>query len=86
MNEVFKRGIAIADELKQNVVLEMDLAFYAKAQQVCLNKTLYKERTSIRLGEFHTCMLFLGVMGKRFSDAGLRDILIAADVITTNSK
>ena len=68
VNEVFKRSIAIADELKQEViVLVMDWAFYAKAQQVRLHEALYEERTLIRLGEFHTCMSFLGVIGKRFA-------------------
>ena len=30
----------------------------------------------IRLGAFHLACLFLGIIGKRFRDTGLEDILI----------
>ena len=39
----------------------------------------------MRLGEFHTGMSFMAVLGKRFSDAGLRHILIEAEVVAQGS-
>ena len=32
--------------------------------------------------EFHTIFTFLGIIGKRFQDAGLKDICIESEVIT----
>lgn len=39
----------------------------------------------IRLGEFHTCMSYLSIVGKRFGDAGLQDILIKSEVVAPGS-
>ena len=42
-------------------------------------------KTIIHLGEFHVLMSFLGLLGKRFEDAGLSDILIEANVVAGES-
>ena len=86
MNAVFQLSISIVDELDlQAVVLVFDLAFYAKAQRVMWNNPLYTEKTVLRLGEFHTLMSFFSVLGKRFSESGLADILVDAEVVASSS-
>ena len=42
-------------------------------------------RIVLRLGAFHTVLCQLRVLGKRFADAGLRDILIESVVIAEGS-
>ena len=37
------------------------------------------------MGEFHTLMMFLGVIGTRFKDSGLRDILLQSGVLADGS-
>lgn len=39
----------------------------------------------VRLGEFHTCMSLLGVLGKGFMEYWLSDVLIEAEVIAQGS-
>ena len=83
---ILKRSVAIADELSiPCITLVFDMAIYLKAQEIrWTDRTLF-DRTVVRLGEFHTCMAFLGVIGKRFRDAGLLDILVEANVIAIGS-
>lgn len=37
------------------------------------------------MGIFHTLMMFLGNIGKRFGDAGLKDILVQSGVLAEGS-
>lgn len=62
-----------------------DQAIYTKAQQIRWKDKDLMQRTVIRLGEFHTSMSFLSVIGKRFKEAGLQDILIESNVVATGS-
>ena len=39
----------------------------------------------IMLGIFHTLMMFLGIIGKRFGDGGYRDLLVQSEVIAEGS-
>lgn len=86
VNTILKRSVQIADqpELK-HIVLVFDQAIYAKAQQIRWRNDDFTQRLVIRLGEFHTCMSFLSVLGKRFGDAGLQDILIESEVVAPGS-
>ena len=36
-------------------------------------------------GNFHLLMMFLGVIGKRFGDAGLRDLAVQSGIISERS-
>lgn len=40
-----------------------------------------KDFIVLRMGAFHTACTFIAVIGKRFSDAGLRDWIIEADLL-----
>lgn len=86
INTILVRSIEIADKLElSKIVIVCDLAVYTKIQDLRWKSEVYRSRTIIRLGEFHTLMSFLGVLGKRFGDAGLADILIEADVVAGGS-
>lgn len=77
---------AMADKLEtQTVIAVFDQAIYAKVQeQIWMNPTI-AERIIVRLGEFHTVMSFLAVLGKRFSCSGLEDILVESGVVALGS-
>ena len=83
---VLQRSIEIADKLKlQAIVVVFDQAIYAKAQTIRWQTELFLTRTVIRLDEFHTAMTFLACIGKRFGDAGLRDMVIEAELCAEGS-
>ncbi|XP_041359488.1 uncharacterized protein LOC121375875 [Gigantopelta aegis] len=86
VNKILQKSLEVADNMElNNVVLVFDQAIYAKAQQIRWSNDLYMSRIVVRLGEFHTCMSYLGVLGKRFKEAGLQDILIEAEVVAQGS-
>ncbi len=61
----------------------MDQAIYAKALEILLmprNNEL-KKFIVLRMGAFHTSCIFLSVIGKRFADAGLRDLIVEANLV-----
>jgi len=69
VNTVLVRSLEIADELQQSaIVVVMDEALYAKAQQIRWMNPVLQNRLILRMGEFHLCMCFLGVIGKRLAD------------------
>ena len=67
------------------IICVFDLAIYAKVQQIRWADKSLIEKLVVRLGEFHTCMSFMAVIGKRYGDAGLSDILIEAGVVAEGS-
>ncbi|KAL1268455.1 hypothetical protein QQF64_033818 [Cirrhinus molitorella] len=86
VNTILERSVQIADQLElDHIVLVFDQAIYAKAQQIRWKDDNLTRRIVIRLGEFHTCMSFLGILGKKFGDAGLQDILIESEVVAPGS-
>ena len=84
--EVLNQSLKIKDSLKlQSIVVVFDQALYAKATEI---KWKHKEKFSnliLRVGVFHTICTLLGIIGKRFQDAGLRDICIETGVIAEGS-
>jgi hypothetical protein len=86
VNAVLSQSIDIADKLNQNsIVVVMDEAVYAKAQLIRWTDDVFQNRLVLRLGEFHVIMCFLGIIGKRFQDGGLRDILIESNIVAEGS-
>ena len=63
--------------------LVLDHAIYAKALEYLLRKENQELNTfiNLRMGGFHTTCIFLGVIGKRFGDGGLRDLAVEAGII-----
>ena len=68
------------------IVCVFDQALYSKAAEVTW-KHIDKFKTTIiiRLGVFHTICTLLAIVGKRFQDAGLRDLCIESGVIADGS-
>ena len=87
VNAILERSLTLADALNlSSVVLVMDQAVYAKAQEIhWQGRVDFTERLVLRLGEFHTVMAFLSVIGKRFRDAGLQDIAIESGLVAQGS-
>eukprot|EP00794_Sanderia_malayensis_P002198 gene2198-2503_t len=73
--EVLCRGMEIKHRLTLKVVIcVFDQAFYAKAVEVqWKNKDVFKDLV-LMLGGFHLLMMYLGILGCRCGDAGLREI------------
>eukprot|EP00794_Sanderia_malayensis_P021368 gene21368-23448_t len=67
----------------QGTDVVLDLAIYAKAVEILMMPQHLELRNFIilRMGAFHTSCIFLAVIGKRFGDAGLRDIIIEANLL-----
>ena len=69
----------------KEVVCVFDQALYAKVTEI-LWKDEEKMRTIIvRMDAFYTICNFIGTIGKRFKDAGLRDIAVESGVIAEGS-
>ena len=54
------------------------MAIYVKVQDIRWREKPLYDKTVVRLGEFHTCLAVLAVIGKQFRDAGFFDILVEA--------
>ncbi|KAJ8034973.1 hypothetical protein HOLleu_22029 [Holothuria leucospilota] len=83
---VLKESLVIADKSSvKTVVVVMDEATYAKAQQIRWSSEVFRNRVVMRLGEFHVSMAYLACLGSRFGEAGLRDLLIESDIVAQGS-
>lgn len=73
------------DLLETDLVL--DHAIYAKAIEIIMdeNNEHLKSFINLRMGGFHAACIFLGVIGKRFGDAGLKDIIVESGLFGENS-
>ena len=64
----------------------LDHAIYAKALEaleilIKEENSSLKEFSNLRMGDFHGIYIFLGVLGKRFGDAGLKDLVVEGGLI-----
>ncbi|XP_065671561.1 uncharacterized protein LOC136089469 [Hydra vulgaris] len=62
-----------------------DEGVYSKIQQIRWKSEEYKDRIIVRLGEFHTIMSYCSIIGKRFKDSGLEQILVLSDIVSSGS-
>eukprot|EP00794_Sanderia_malayensis_P020731 gene20733-22764_t len=84
--EVLCQAVRIKEALSlKSIVVIFDQAIYAKAVKIVWKHTNIFHSVVIRLGAFHTTCTLLAVIGKRFGDAGLRDICIESSVIAEGS-
>ena len=68
-----------------NIVVVFDQALYAKATDILWKHSdLFKHVVS-RMGVFHTICNLLRIIGKRFADAGLKDLCIESGVVAEGS-
>ena len=67
--------------------LVLDHAIYCKAVEIITDDrhTDLRDFINLRMGGFHATCIFLGVIGKRFADAGLKDLIIETGLIGEDS-
>ena len=83
---ILRRSVAIAEELHiPSITLVFNKAIYVKVQDFRWQEKTFYDRTLVRLGEFHTCLAILEVIGKQFRHAGFFDILVEAGVVAVGS-
>ena len=84
--EMMKRVYCIKDRLGlPSIVCVLDQAMYAKACEIKFKHKYEFKDVVLFLGTFHTLMMILGVAGKRFGDAGFKDVIIQSGIIEEGS-
>ncbi|XP_041948124.1 uncharacterized protein LOC121709114 [Alosa sapidissima] len=84
--EILKQSELIRKELHlETIVVVMDQALYAKAAERTWKHREWFPNILLRMGTFHTICNALAIIGKRFRDAGLKDICIEAGVVAEGS-
>lgn len=73
------------DLLQETIVIVMDQALYAKAVEITWKHQEHFSHILLRMGTFHTICNGLAILGKRFRDAGLKDICIEAGIVAEGS-
>ena len=84
---ILKKTLEISESLSlEHIVFVCDQALYSKVQEIRWREEGdFLNKIVVRLGEFHTCMSFLSIIGKRFSDAGLKDVMVDSGIIAEGS-
>ena len=84
--EVLTQSLKIKDTLAlKSIVVVFDQALYAKATEIIWKKHEQFKNIVPRMGAFQTICTLLAVIGKRFQDAGLKDLCIESRVIAEGS-
>ena len=63
--------------------LVFDQAIYSKVLEVVMEEQIsdLRDFINLRMGDFHATCVYSGVIGKQFSDAGLKDVMVKAVVL-----
>ena len=71
------RSLIIKEKLGlSSMVYVYDQAILAEAIEIQFEEKEKFKSLALMIGGFHTLMMFSGIIGTRFKDAGLQDILI----------
>ena len=71
--------------LKIKEKLNLPVLICAKAAEIKWKNPEKFQNCIIMLGIFHMLMMYLGIIGKRFKDGGLRDVLVQSGIIAEGS-
>ena len=87
VNKVLTQALKIKESLGlKEIVCVFDQALYAKAADITWKHPDKFQPIVLRMGMmFHMSCNFLGIIGKRFLDAGLRDLAVESEVIAEGS-
>ena len=86
IHEMLVQAIKVKNELElSGIVLVCDQAIYAKAVEIAWKHCDEFKPIVLRLGAFHTACTFMAAIGKRFKDAGFRDITIESSIVAEGS-
>lgn len=84
--EIINQSELIRKELcLKTMVVVMDQALYAKAVEITWKHKQQFCNILLRMGTFHTICNALSILGKRFGDAGLKDICLEAGLVAEGS-
>ena len=84
--EILNQSERIRKELLlETIVVVMDQALFAKAAEIAWKQKELFPNILLRMGTFHTICNALSILGKRFWDAGLKDICIEAGIVAEGS-
>lgn len=84
--EILNQVLKIKDQLElPSIVCVFDQAMYEKAIDVSWRHADRFRDIVLRMGVFHTCCNLMGTIGKRFKDAGLRDMAVESSIIAEGS-
>lgn len=79
---ILKKSVEMASQLNlPDTVVVFDQAIYAKALEVIWKRPDEFKSVVLRMGTFHVACVILAVIGKRFGDSGLSDLLIESRII-----
>ena len=82
MYEIPSQSKKIRDTLSlKSIVLVFHQALYAKVTKVLWKRREQFSQLIPRMGAFHTICTFIAVIGKRFQDAGFKDLCIESGVV-----
>ena len=80
------RALKIIESLRlTSIVCVFDQAIYSKAIEIKWKEKEKFKCCVLMMGMFHTLMMFMHILSKRFSSAGLRDVLIQSGIIAEGS-
>ena len=80
------RALKIIESLKlPSIVCVFNKAIYSKAIEIKWNEKQKFNNCVLMMGMFHMLMMFMHILSKRFSAAGLRDVLIQSGVVAEGS-
>ncbi|KAK3710252.1 hypothetical protein QZH41_006783 [Actinostola sp. cb2023] len=83
---VLKHAQKVSDSIGQvDTVITFDLAIYMKAKQIQWRSPDEFSNVVIRMGGFHIALNFLLLLGKKYSNSGLDDLLIESGVYGVGS-
>lgn len=83
--EILNRSEEIRKKLCLNtIVVVMDDSLFAKACEITWKEDRFSH-IILRMGTFHTICNMFSILGKRFGDAGLKDILIESQIVAEGS-
>ena len=68
-----------------DTVITFDLAIYSKAKEIQWRFPDEFSNVLVRMGGFHIALNFLSLLGKKFADSGLEDLLIESGVYAAGS-
>ena len=79
-------ALKIVESLKcSSIVCVFNSAIYSKYIEIKWKEKEKFKNAALMMGMFHKIMMYMHILSKRFSDAGLREVLIQSGTIAEGS-
>ena len=86
VNAILLQCLKIMEKLDlKEIACCFDQALYAKATEIAWKDEAKFQPLVLTMGAFHTICNLMGTIGKRFQDAGLRDLAIESGIVAEGS-